>query len=88
MHKPHNLTIMAFTKEDFINYIRHFNRKEYDLQHGFYGPNVSLKLPAIPALEGSAAISNHYDFIHHLADETLDVLSVMFDDYEKPTKIL
>lgn len=80
---------MVSTLEDFVRYIRNFNNKEYGAQHAFYGPNVSLKLPGIPALEGSEAIQKHYNFIHELADETLDIKLVLFDTYDKqPRKIL
>ncbi|KAM0753505.1 hypothetical protein T439DRAFT_353303 [Meredithblackwellia eburnea MCA 4105] len=78
---------MVFTREDFHAYIRHFNEKEYHLQHSFYGENCSLQLPALEPLMGSAAIQQHYDFVHDLADETLDIVALMFDNEQDPRKI-
>ncbi len=85
---PRTERTMVFTREAFIDYVRSFNTKSYKRQHSYYGDKVSLKLPNIPALYGSDSIQEHYDFIHGLADETLDIVSLIFDHPDQPRKIL
>lgn len=61
------------TKEEFLNYIRAFNAKDYDKQHAFYHENVELIIPdpAIGTLKGSDGIKEHYKPIHSHAEETV-----------------
>jgi hypothetical protein len=55
--KPSDYTIAKF-----LDYIRAFNKHDYDLQHAFYAPDVQLKLPKVEnkVLVGSEGIKSHY----------------------------
>lgn len=69
------------TKEEFLNYIRAFNKRDYDKQHSFYHEKVELTIPdpAIGTLKGSNGIMEHYKPIHANADETVIPMVVMID---------
>ncbi|KAF9879656.1 hypothetical protein CkaCkLH20_03199 [Colletotrichum karsti] len=67
--------------ENFLNYIRAFNAKDYAKQHAFYSEHIELKVPdnRVPALVGKSAIMEHYRPLHAAADETVVPLVVMCD---------
>ncbi|KAF5706000.1 mRNA 3 end-processing YTH1 [Fusarium globosum] len=49
--------------EHFLDYIRAFNIPDWDKQHAFYTPDVTLDLPPnenLPTLKGSEGIKAHY----------------------------
>lgn len=75
-------------RDDFLRYIRYFNESKDEEKHTFYGDNVSLALPLTALLEGNAAIAKHYNFIHEMAEERLDVVELLFDKEQDPTRIL
>lgn len=54
---------MPYTVEHFLDYIRAFNIPDWDKQHAFYAPDVTLDLPPnenLPTLKGSEGIKAHY----------------------------
>ncbi|KAF4338446.1 hypothetical protein FBEOM_7715 [Fusarium beomiforme] len=54
---------MPYTVEQFLDYIRAFNIPDWDKQHAFYAPDVTLDLPPnenLPTLRGSEGIKGHY----------------------------
>ncbi|KAJ5745498.1 hypothetical protein N7520_010680 [Penicillium odoratum] len=65
----------------FLKYIEAFNAKDYELQHSFYHPDVTLAIPdpEIGTLVGSSGIMNHYAKVHANAQETVVPMFVMID---------
>ena len=54
---------MAFTINDFLDYCRAFNARDWDKQHSYYAKDVTLELPPDdknPTLQGSEGIKAHY----------------------------
>lgn len=70
------------TREDFLDYIRAFNLKDYKAQHAFYADNVTLTIPdpAVGTLCGSAQILDHYRPVHDAAEETVIPMEVLIDE--------
>ncbi|KAH6974416.1 hypothetical protein BKA56DRAFT_619359 [Ilyonectria sp. MPI-CAGE-AT-0026] len=66
---------------EFLDYLRAFNKKDYDKQHAFYADNIQLIVPdpAIGTLKGSKGIMDHYGPVHANADEFVIPISVMSD---------
>lgn len=59
--------------EEFLEYIRAFNSRDYEKQHSFYDPHVTLTIPdpKVGTLYGSQGIKDHYGPLHADADETV-----------------
>lgn len=54
---------MTFTLDDFLDYCRAFNVRDWDKQHSYYTKDVTLDLPPnenLPTLKGSEGIKAHY----------------------------
>ena len=66
----------------FLEYIKAFNAKDYNLQHSFYHENVTLAIPdpEIGTLIGSNGIMNHYATVHASAKETVVPMFVIMDE--------
>lgn len=90
---------MSIPIQHFLQYIKAFNAKDYNVQHQFYHPDVRLVIPdpAVGTLYGSKGIIQHYSVVHGSAKETVVPMFVMMDGtrilfsmetyflYEKPT---
>ncbi|KAJ5714975.1 uncharacterized protein N7483_012156 [Penicillium malachiteum] len=66
----------------FLEYLKAFNAKDYNLQHSFYHKNVTLAIPdpEIGTLIGSNGIMNHYATVHASAKETVVPMFVIMDE--------
>jgi hypothetical protein len=69
------------TLNQFLDYIRAFNSRDYEKQHSYYASDVQLIIPdpAIGALHGSEGIKEHYAPIHAAATETVIPITVLVD---------
>lgn len=71
------------TRNEFLQYVKAFNEKDFEVQHSFYHPNVELLLPAEenePVLKGSGEIANHYERIFGHYQERLIPIEIMTSD--------
>ncbi|KAK2073428.1 hypothetical protein P8C59_007713 [Phyllachora maydis] len=70
-----------FSKTDFLDYCRAFNRRDYAAMASYYTADVALTLPdpAAPALHGRGAVVEYYERLHATADETVVPVVLMAD---------
>jgi len=59
--------------DQFLEYVKAFNRRDYEKQHSYYTSDIELILPdaSLAALKGSAAIMEHYKNLHAQAEEVV-----------------
>jgi hypothetical protein len=68
------------TEAEFLKYIGHFNRAEYDELVRYFADDVTLSFPDGNTLEGRDGIVAFYTPIHKAVQETLEIDFLMVSD--------
>ncbi|KAJ5380058.1 uncharacterized protein N7496_002486 [Penicillium cataractarum] len=70
-----------FTHNDFLEYVKSFNAKDFDKQYSFYHDDITLDIPdpQTGILRGKAGIRNHYLPLFDVADEYIVPMVIMVD---------
>ena len=69
---------MCLTREDFVQYIAAFNRRDYVVQHSFYDDDIVLSIPErdTAPMTSKQQILDHYIELHANAEEILEPLEI------------
>ena len=73
---------MCLSRDDFVQYIAAFNRRDYAVQHSFYDDDIVLSIPErdTAPMTSKQQILDHYIELHANAEEILEPLEILAQD--------
>jgi hypothetical protein len=63
-------------REQFLEYVDHFNNKRYDAVTGYFAPDVTVEYSSVwgdRTLHGPGEFIEHYKFLHEHAREVMEL---------------
>ena len=72
---------MGLTRQEFLEYIKAFNDRDYEKQYSYYHDDVTLDIPdpQTGILYGKEGIKGHYLPLFNVAEEVLVPMVIMVD---------